>query len=483
MHLRYKLLSGLLAGVATLLPTITQAQSYCEPPFEGSTYAGIVQFTMNSEPPIDRSSDWSETYMPTGIKTKVVTGLEYTLAVTTVNTMEHIFGNTNSRVWIDWNGDKDFEDAGEMVGSWDDHELAEPQVKKFKVPDDAKPGLTRMRVYTDMIESGGHDSPTPCGYHFSHSEVEHHGEVEDYDLTIEKGASTNQPPVFETIESMTAREDEFYDVRMYATDADGDAVSYETIHKPEWATVTPITYQAKVAMRVHGVPSSTDVGMDSIVMTATDNKQAETRQSFVITIEAKPNNLPTAAIPLTPANNASVSIDEPIVFAWSRSEDADQDFVIYSLTIKSEKVDLTINDLTDTFYVYTEGKIGASESVMWTVRSNDQEGGEAMSQSSSFSTTTSADVHPALRTQSWLLREFPLPARTTVTVQATTSDVIDCVELYDASGRLVDRVSTITREGDVQSAELDVSALAVGVYTAKVISTNGSRATKIQVVR
>ena len=47
-------------------------------------------------------------------------------------------------------------------------------------------GTTRMRVYTDMSEEQGHITPLPCGYEdeMSHS-LRQHGEVEDYDVTID----------------------------------------------------------------------------------------------------------------------------------------------------------------------------------------------------------------------------------------------------------------------------------------------------------
>jgi GEVED domain len=87
------------------------------------------------------------------------------------------------RVWVDLNGDKDFEDAGEMLinrkvtisnGVFLDNESS------FFVPLSAKLGLTRLRV---AMKVGG--EPTPC-------EVFERGEVEDYTVNIIDEPTTNR---------------------------------------------------------------------------------------------------------------------------------------------------------------------------------------------------------------------------------------------------------------------------------------------------
>ena len=75
------------------------------------------------------------------------------------------------RVWIDWNGDGDFTDAGELVVA-----PAAPTIAKIKrwicVPPTAKPGKTRMRVAVRQDAP-----PLSCGnFKF--------GEVEDYTINI-----------------------------------------------------------------------------------------------------------------------------------------------------------------------------------------------------------------------------------------------------------------------------------------------------------
>ncbi len=165
-------------------------QQYCIPPFNGSTYAGIVHVGLNGTPAIDRQSGWGEKYVHVSETTTLSRGFQYSIALTTENSLSDIFGNTNARVWIDWNHDYDFNDPGEQVVKLNNNVLNKSIPTAIVVPEDAVLGATRMRVYVDMVESGGHDTPTPCGYEYSKAGIEHHGEVEDYTITIADAAAS-----------------------------------------------------------------------------------------------------------------------------------------------------------------------------------------------------------------------------------------------------------------------------------------------------
>jgi len=74
-------------------------------------------------------------------------------------------------VWIDFNGDGDFTDAGESIVSYNSNQIGW-ETHNFTVPLTASPGNTLMRV---SMKRGG--APSPCG---SYSK----GETEDYTVTI-----------------------------------------------------------------------------------------------------------------------------------------------------------------------------------------------------------------------------------------------------------------------------------------------------------
>jgi hypothetical protein len=86
-------------------------------------------------------------------------------------------------VWIDYNGDKDFADAGELVWS-KAASTATPASGTFTVPATAMTGATRMRV--SMKYNG---IPTAC-------EALSYGEVEDYTVNLQAGGTTPSPTTY-----------------------------------------------------------------------------------------------------------------------------------------------------------------------------------------------------------------------------------------------------------------------------------------------
>ncbi|MCB9245266.1 MAG: DUF5011 domain-containing protein [Flavobacteriales bacterium] len=93
---------------------------------------------------------------------------------TTVNKMSR-------KVWIDWNIDGDFDDAGELVGN---ESAANTAMKTFDftVPDlkNAFEGVTRMRIGT----SYSNDANEPCGANSGVNNANRIGEFEDYALRL-----------------------------------------------------------------------------------------------------------------------------------------------------------------------------------------------------------------------------------------------------------------------------------------------------------
>lgn len=101
----------------------------------------------------------------TNISTTLQTGTNYTCTVTN----GYYYSGDYMDIWVDWNNDKDFDDAGEYIGS----DATNPAKITVKVP--ASPptyGNVVMRIRCRYYSSAD-----PCG-------IQNYGEVEDYTLHI-----------------------------------------------------------------------------------------------------------------------------------------------------------------------------------------------------------------------------------------------------------------------------------------------------------
>jgi chitodextrinase len=116
----------------------------------------------------------------TAITTDLSKNSQYTITVTP--TWTGTVYSEGYAVWIDYNGDSDFDDAGELVFSQAATKTT-PQSGSFIVPATATDGATRMRV--SMKYNG---VPTTC-------ESFTYGEVEDYTINIgnSSGGDTEAP--------------------------------------------------------------------------------------------------------------------------------------------------------------------------------------------------------------------------------------------------------------------------------------------------
>ncbi|MDC8001689.1 M4 family metallopeptidase [Aequorivita todarodis] len=115
----------------------------------------------------------------TSISTSLSEGSTYTITVTP--TWTGTVYNEGYAVWIDYNGDKDFGDAGELVWSKAASKNT-PNSGTFTVPTGTIGGETRMRV--SMKYNG---IPTSC-------ETFSYGEVEDYTINLGGAGPDTQPP-------------------------------------------------------------------------------------------------------------------------------------------------------------------------------------------------------------------------------------------------------------------------------------------------
>lgn len=150
----------------------------------GITHVAIGTIDRNSA---DLENYPYNSYVNTGLSTDLIQGNTYTISIT--HTIDgSICPDMNLRVWLDYNLDYSFDDAGETVISID-HHLPGTYTGSFTIPMTAPLGTTRMRVTAKMSNTGGHTLPTPCD--IPPDPLGYHGEIEDYTVNIISATSVN----------------------------------------------------------------------------------------------------------------------------------------------------------------------------------------------------------------------------------------------------------------------------------------------------
>ncbi|WGH74503.1 M4 family metallopeptidase [Tenacibaculum tangerinum] len=116
----------------------------------------------------------------TNISTNLAKSTSHTITITP--TWTGTVYNEGYGVWIDYNQDGDFSDAGETVWTKSPSQTT-PVSTSFTVPSGALEGATRMRIVMKY-----NATPTACEATFSY------GEVEDYTVVIGAGTADTQAP-------------------------------------------------------------------------------------------------------------------------------------------------------------------------------------------------------------------------------------------------------------------------------------------------
>lgn len=167
--------AGNVSGNASTSFT-TLAASYCSSMSQdiSDEYIGRVQLNT-----IDNTSGAQFYSDFTAISTPLNEGQTYSVTVTPVWTAT--IYSEGYAVWIDYNGDADFTDPGELVFSQTPTQ-ATPVSGNFTVPAGTVGGATRMRV--SMKYNG---VPSSC-------ETFQYGEVEDYTIVLGTGGGDTTPP-------------------------------------------------------------------------------------------------------------------------------------------------------------------------------------------------------------------------------------------------------------------------------------------------
>jgi len=194
-----------IIGMASMLISSSASAQYCTPPDDGYG-AGTAGFpftgiTLVSLGTLSNTSVYDNDYIHYSAVAApdIPVNSNQTLRISYQDQQVVSGTGINVAAWIDYNGDGDFDDAGEDVALFTYTGTASgTEDIQIAIPAGATLGTTRLRVYTDMTENGGHNAPEPCGYlnnpYPGQHSVGQHGEVEDYDINLvaELGSSITE---------------------------------------------------------------------------------------------------------------------------------------------------------------------------------------------------------------------------------------------------------------------------------------------------
>jgi hypothetical protein len=178
-----------------LLSKLSYSQ-YCMLPGEtpySPLQPGITNFKLNG---INRTSSNSESagsvVVTTGLSTTLTAGQTYTVSISHSEDTQFFPGARNNiRVWIDYNNNLSFIDAGETVVLVDLEAPATTYTAVFTVPASTPAGTVALRATAKMSADAGHTLPTPCNV--PADPLGYHGEMEDYSVVIQP-ANPGQSP-------------------------------------------------------------------------------------------------------------------------------------------------------------------------------------------------------------------------------------------------------------------------------------------------
>ncbi|MBX2904719.1 MAG: T9SS type A sorting domain-containing protein [Taibaiella sp.] len=172
---------------ALLITGFAATAQYCMLPGRtpySTDQPGITNFKLNT---IDRNSANVESMSKVVVVTTDTTELERgkTYVVSLTHSRDAVIFPTarnNIRIWVDYNNNKSFDDAGETVIS-KDYKAYGTYVDSFTVPMTAPLGKVRLRATAKMSSDAGHSIPTSCDSPVA-DPIGYHGEIEDYDVRI-----------------------------------------------------------------------------------------------------------------------------------------------------------------------------------------------------------------------------------------------------------------------------------------------------------
>ncbi len=264
------------------------------------------------------------------------------------------------RIWIDFNGDNDFSDAGELVYD-PGNGFPDVQSDVLEISSNANTGLTRMRVAMKGLSANDSTGPDVCGTY-------DYGETEDYLVNITAGSQ--QAPNAEFAANVTSG---LAPLMVNFTD--------QSSNNPEtysWSFEggSPATSSSANPTVFYNNP-----GIYNVTLTVTNDggSDTETKTNY-ITVNSEGPEAPVAAFsssttsgeaPLT-VNFFDQSSNNPVSWAWnfqggSPSTSADQNPVVqytspgvYTVTLAATNAEGSDTETIQNYITVTEGNTGGA---------------------------------------------------------------------------------------------------------------------------
>ena len=275
----------------------------------------------------------------TSFSTQMAQGLSYPIVV---NNGPPVYALDQCGVWVDWNQDGDFSDAGEAV-SISNSPGTGPYNANISVPPSASLGNTRMRVritFTGPVD--------PCG-------VTQYGEVEDYTIEVIAGPACPYPFSY-NVTNITTNGAELtwspvagalsYNVRYKAV---SDSVSVPTWSNPA-SVIAPLTTFTLTGLQsgtayeyqVQTVCSVPGIGFSNSTVFSTNCGNTVCPANALVEAEACGSDL-NGGCNMTVPNYDPISCGDTICgTAWADAGNRDTDWFTFTITQPST-VTWTVN--------------------------------------------------------------------------------------------------------------------------------------------
>lgn len=232
----------------------------------------------------------------TNLSATVTKGSNYTITVTP--TWTGTIYNEGYSVWIDYNKDGDFADAGEQVWTAAASKTT-PVSGSFTIPTTSVTGTTRMRV--SMKYNG---IPTPC-------ESFSYGEVEDYTVNITGATADTQAPTVPTALASSSVTYNSFNVSWNASTDNVGVTGYNVYRNGSLQGTTTSTNYSFT-----GQSASTTYAIAVSAFDAAGNTSSQA--SINVTTPAPPDT----QAPTAPTNLAASSVTQTtLTLTWTASTD------------------------------------------------------------------------------------------------------------------------------------------------------------------